>query len=251
MSDWTRDYFERGYAQRWGLLTVTEQIRRETRSLWERFQLRSDARVVDLGCGHGRYALAFAERGATVVGVDSAVNLLLHARRFGLERGLHARWVRGDMCGIPLRSGFFDAALIMDAYGFFDTEDENEGVLVEAARLLVPGGCLVMKVVNGGPILASFRTADREERDGTVVTISRTLALQPARMIERVSISGSRGNGQYERRQRLYRAEELSGAANRAGLSVVGVFEDAHGARFEPAVSPTMWVVGQRGSAPP
>ena len=89
MSDWTRDYFERGYAQRWGLLTATEQIRRETRSLWERFQLRSGARVVDLGCGHGRYALAFAERGATVVGVDSAVNLLLRAGRFGMELGLH------------------------------------------------------------------------------------------------------------------------------------------------------------------
>ena len=249
MSDWTPEYFERGYQQRWGPLTATEQIRRETSSLWERFQLRSGARVVDLGCGHGRYALAFSERGATVVGVDSAVNLLQHARRFGMELGLHAHWVRGDMRGVPLRSGFFDAAIVMDAFGFFETEDENEGVVVEAARLLVPGGYLAIKVVNGGPILASFRTADREERDGTIVTISRTLASQPARMIEQVSISGSRGNGQYERRQRLYRAEELSGAANRAGLSVVGVFEDAHGARFEPAVSPTMWVVGQRGHA--
>jgi len=72
----------------------------------------------------------------------------------------------------------------------------------EAARVLAPGGWLVLKVVNGQPILASFRDADREERDDVVVAISRTLALEPARMIERVSISGSRGDGQYERRQR-------------------------------------------------
>jgi SAM-dependent methyltransferase len=249
MSDWTREYFERGYAQRWGLLPVTDTIRRETSSLWDRFQLPSGARVVDLGCGPGRYALAFAGRGAKVVGVDSAVSLLRQARRVGVELGLPAHWLRGDIRSVPLRSGLFDVAVVIDAFGFFEAEDENEEVVIEAARLLVPGGGLVMKVVNGGPILAQFREADSEERDGTVVTISRTLALDPARMIEQVSVSGSRGNGRYERRQRLYRAEELSAAAKRAGLSVVDVFGDAHGARFEPAVSPTIWIIGQRGHA--
>lgn len=251
MSDWTGEYFERGYAQRWGPLPVTDNVRRETSHLWSRLQLRSRARVVDLGCGNGRYALAFAEHGADVVGVDSAVTLLLEAKRRGSELGLPAHWVLGDMRDVPLRPESCDAVVVMDAFGFFEGEDENERVLAEAARVLVPGGCLALKVVNGEPILASFRHADREERDGVVVGISRTLTLEPARMIERVSISGSRGNGQYERRQRLYRADELSAGAKRVGFTIAGVFADAYGARFEPTTSPSMWVISQRGHEQP
>jgi ubiquinone/menaquinone biosynthesis C-methylase UbiE len=249
MSDWTGEYFERGYAQRWGLLPVTDSIRRDTSGLCDRLELRPGARVLDLGCGPGRYALAFAEQGAEVVGVDSAVALLLQAKRFASERSVRAPWVRGDMRRVPLLAESCDAVVVMDAFGFFDPDSENEQILAEAARVLVPGGCVVLKVVNGEPVLASFRHTDREERDGVVVTISRTLSLEPARMIERMSVTGSRGNGQYERRQRLYRADEVSGGATRAGLVVLGMFADAHGARFEPATSPTMWAILQRPHA--
>jgi hypothetical protein len=146
---------------------------------------------------------------------------------------------------LPLRPKSFDAALLMDAFGFFETDEENETVLREAAHVLVVGGRLALKVVNGGPILDAFRETDREERDGTVVMISRTLSLAPPCMTERISVSGSRGNGTYARRQRLYRVEDVCAALMRAGLSVVGVFASPNGAPFEPTTSATIWIVGQ------
>jgi SAM-dependent methyltransferase len=249
MPDWAGEYFERGYAQRWGLLPVTDSIRRDASGLWDRLRLRSGARVLDLGCGHGRYGLAFAERGADVAGVDVAITLLLQAKRFASEGGLRARWVRGDMRRVPLRSESCDAVVLMDAFGFFDAEHENERALAEAARVLVPGGRVALKVVNGERILADFRHADREERDGVIVTISRTLLPEPARMIEQVSVSGVRGSGQYERRQRLYRADDVSAAATRAGLVTLDMLADANGSTFEPATSPTMWVILERTHA--
>jgi len=133
----------------------------------------------------------------------------------------------------------------MDAFGFFEAEEGNETVLREAAHVLVPGGRLGLKVVNGGPILDAFRETDREERDGTVVTISRTLTSAPPCMLERISVSGSRGEGSYERRQRLYRVEDVCAALVRAGFSVVGVFASPDGTAFEPTTSGTMWVIGQ------
>ena len=133
----------------------------------------------------------------------------------------------------------------MDAFGFFDTEDENEAVLREAARVLTSGGRLALKVANGGQILDSFRETDREERDGMVATVSRTRSFDPPRMTERISVRGSRGNGEYERRQRLYREDEVRAALERVGLSAVDVFASPAGARFE-STSPTMWIVAQR-----
>ena len=138
---------------------------------------------------------------------------------------------------------------MMDAFGFFDTEEEHEAVLREAARVLTIGGRLVLKIVNGGPILSAFRETDREERDGVVISVSSTLTIDPPRMTQRISVSGPRGQGEYERRQRLYRVEELCAALEHVGFAIVGVFANPDGATFEPTVSSTIWIVGQRGGA--
>ena len=249
MPDWSREYFERGYAQRWGLPPPSDHVRLEAGCLWDLLQLTPSARVIDIGCGHGRHALALAERGADVAGIDFAVALLVRARHLAADLRIQARWIRGDMRRLPLRSECVGAAVLMDAFGFFETEEENEAVLREAARVLIAGGRLGLKVVNGGHLLDAFRETDRQERDGAVITISRTLTSRPARMKERISVSGIRGDGEYERRQRLYRVEELRAALERVGFSVVGALASPDGTAFEPATSPTMWIVGQRRGA--
>jgi ubiquinone/menaquinone biosynthesis C-methylase UbiE len=248
MSDWAREYFERGYAQRWGLPGPSDQVRVEANGLYDWLQLSPTSRVIDIGCGHGRHAAALAERGPDVIGVDFAVALLNRARHLTAESRTHVRWIRGDMRSLPLRSECAGGAVVMDAFGFFETEEEDEAVLREAARVLTNGGRLGLKVVNGDPVLDTFRERDREERDGTVVSVYRTLTLDPPRMTERISISGSRGRGEYERRQRLYGIEELRAALEHAGFAIVGVFARPDGTPFEPKLSATMWIVGQRGN---
>jgi cyclopropane fatty-acyl-phospholipid synthase-like methyltransferase len=80
MPDWAREYFERGYAQRWGLPALSDQVRLEANGVYNLLQLSPASRVIDIGCGHGRHAVALAERGADVIGLDFAVALLSRAR---------------------------------------------------------------------------------------------------------------------------------------------------------------------------
>src|SRR6187397_95948 len=101
--DWTREYFERGYGQRWGLLPPSERVRREAEALWNLLQLSPASRVIDIACGHGRHALALADCGADVVGLDFAVSLLNRARQLADDLHIRARWVRGDMRHLPLQ----------------------------------------------------------------------------------------------------------------------------------------------------
>src|SRR5215831_16145472 len=131
MTGWIQDYFERGYAQRWGLTPITDHIQVEVKGLWKHLNLSPTSRVVDVGCGHGRHALALAQHGPAVVGVEFAADLLTRARHLGAQLGARAHWVQGDMRRLPLRSAYFDAAIFMDAFGFFDAEEENEAVLAE------------------------------------------------------------------------------------------------------------------------
>jgi hypothetical protein len=88
---------------------------------------------------------------------------------------------------LPLESGIAGVAILTDSFGLFETDEENEAVLHEAARILSLTGRLLLKVVNGAPILESFRATDRERRDGTIVAISRTLAHEPPQMTERMT----------------------------------------------------------------
>jgi ubiquinone/menaquinone biosynthesis C-methylase UbiE len=244
--DWTREYFERGYGQRWGLRPPSDQVRREAEGLCSVLQLSASSRVIDIGCGHGRHALALAERGAEVVGLDFSGALLSRARQLERELGIRASWIRGDMRRLPFRSECAGGAILMDAFGFFDTEDENEAVLREVARVLRTGGRMALKVVNGGLVIDDFRGTEREERDGSIVSVVNTLTFDPPRLTQRLSVSGNRGEGEYERRQRLYRIDELRAALEDAGFSVVDVLGSLDGAPFDPAVSSAMWIVAQR-----
>lgn len=246
MSDWAQEYFERGYTQRWGVPPITDQTRLEVNGVSKHLNLAPSSRIVDIGCGLGRHAVALAQRGSKIIGVDFAVALLIEAQHLGAELGAQVHWVRGDMRRLPLRSEYFDAAILRDAFGFFEAEEDNEAVLTDVERILVPHGRVCLKVVNGGLILAKFRANDCEEREGTVVTISRTLVLEPPRMREKITVNGSRGIGEYERRQRLYRPAEIYNMVERAGFSILGVFANTDGTPFQPAVSRAMWLIGER-----
>jgi hypothetical protein len=111
-------------------------------------------------------------------------------------------------------------------------------------------GLALWALVNGGLVLDDFRETASEERDGVVVSVSNTLTLDPPRLTQRIKVSGTRGQGEYERRQRLYRGDELRTAVEDAGFSVVGVFADTDGSPFDPTASSTMWIVGQRRPTP-
>jgi hypothetical protein len=68
-------------------------------------------------------------------------------------------------------------------------------------------------------------------------------------MVERVSVRGIGGDGEYERHQRLYRADELRDALHNAGFTDVGLFARPDGTSFEPALSPAIWIAARRSAA--
>jgi malonyl-CoA O-methyltransferase len=106
----------------------------------------SGARVADLGCGTGRYALQLARFGAReVAGIDLSPEMLRVARRKS-ERSedgpLPVTWREGDLCGcLPAEDNTFDAAVCALVVSFLPELAEP---FHEIARVLRPGGTLVV-----------------------------------------------------------------------------------------------------------
>jgi SAM-dependent methyltransferase len=96
--------------------------------------LRSGERVLDLGCGAGKFSLYAAGRGALACGIDIAP--------YFLPRALETiDLVRGDLRRLPFRKAAFPKAYSLDVLEHLDQEGVCE-VLVEAGRTLEPGGAL-------------------------------------------------------------------------------------------------------------
>ena len=111
--------------------------------------------VLDLGCGDGTTALPAAERGANVLGVDIAENLVEAGNRRASEAGLeNLRFVQGDarnLDGIPDDS--FD--LVVSMFGAMFAPDPDQ-VAKEMVRVTRPGGRVVMgNWIPGDPTLVA------------------------------------------------------------------------------------------------
>jgi len=89
--------------------------------------------VVDLACGTGDLCELVEARGARVVGVDFALQMLKQGR----QRGLGFRSVQGDGEWLPFRSGSVDVVTCGFALRNFVS---LAAVLREVARVLKPGG---------------------------------------------------------------------------------------------------------------
>lgn len=98
------------------------------------------ARVLDLGCGTGRLALAMAAAGHRVTGVDPAGASLAIARR---KPGADAvRWVEGT--SRVLGEHAFDVTTMTSHVAQFVVTDADwHALLADLRRALVPGGRLV------------------------------------------------------------------------------------------------------------
>ncbi|MDO3640164.1 class I SAM-dependent DNA methyltransferase [Mycolicibacterium arseniciresistens] len=98
------------------------------------------SRVLDAGCGTGRVAIALAERGHTVVGVDVDAGMLSAAR----AKQPALTWIEADLAdlGAHLRD-VFDLAVMAGNVMIF-VEPGTEGrVLGAVADRLAAGGLLV------------------------------------------------------------------------------------------------------------
>lgn len=91
-------------------------------------------RVLDVGCGSGRYCIELAARGAAqVVGVDLSPQMLELAERLAKERRVHeqCRFLQKDIIDYEAEEPF-DAVIAM---GFFDYVQQPEQVLVHLRSL--------------------------------------------------------------------------------------------------------------------
>ena len=99
-------------------------------------------RLLDIGTGTGRVLELLAPRVCQGLGVDASKAMLALARARLAQPGLAHCAVRlADMYRLPLADGSFDTAVLQMVLHY---AEHPEGAVAEAARVLAPGGRLII-----------------------------------------------------------------------------------------------------------
>ena len=120
---------------------IARQVEEDEAVFVERLNVTPGMKVLDVACGTGNTAIPMARRGADVIGVDIAPNLLAQARERARAEGVRARFEEGDAEQLAFADGAFD--LVVSVFGAMFAP-RPERVAAELTRVCRSGGRIAM-----------------------------------------------------------------------------------------------------------
>jgi SAM-dependent methyltransferase len=151
---------------------------RFNRDLFLELVPRPPARVLDLGCGEGRFSRDLKALGYDVAGVDRSPTLVAAAREADPTLEVH----EADAASLPFGDASFDVVI---AFMSLQDMDDLEGAVREAARVLADGGTLCLAVVHPLNSAGEF-----ESRDDDAAFVIRGTYLDESYYTDRVERDG-------------------------------------------------------------
>lgn len=129
--------------------------------------LKPGDRLLDVGCGPGRHAIALARKGVRVVGIDISPRFLDLARASASEEGATLSLFQMDALQMPFEDEF--DAVISICEGAFGLGLDDLGILRGMTRALKPGGHLALAAPNTFYVLRDLEDPDEFDPVGSLL----------------------------------------------------------------------------------
>ncbi len=108
--------------------------------------LSENSKILEAGCGAGRLVDEATKRGYRVVGMDYSYGMLLKASSIcNHQDELSVAFLQGDIEALPYKDFSFDVIVCLGVVAYLKSEYV---ALHELARVLKPGGILIISIVN-------------------------------------------------------------------------------------------------------
>lgn len=219
---WYATFFGEDYLRIYAPTLTPDRTERETDQIVELLELSPGSEILDLCCGHGRHAIALAERGYRVTGQDLSTPFLEKAQLHADEAGVQLRLVHSDMRHIPFEEDFDAVINMFSAFGYLESEEEDQKVLVQVQKALKPGGRFLLETVHQTWLARNFQSRGWHIGSGdTIVLEQREWNLLTGRNEATVTLVQPDGTRlEHGHAMRIYTAAELVRMVTEARLTI-------------------------------
>ncbi|MFB0527476.1 MAG: class I SAM-dependent methyltransferase [bacterium] len=108
--------------------------------------LSKSSKILDVGCGAGMMAKEVANIGYEIFGMDYSYNMAKKAKAScNVNTKSDAKFLQGDIESLPFKASIFDTVLCLGVITYLKSEQK---ALHEMARVLKPGGTLILSTLN-------------------------------------------------------------------------------------------------------
>ncbi len=235
-ADWWFEFFSNpDYLHIYGKTTNAKRTRTELKFAEKVLGWDKDHWILDAPCGQGRHTWELYRRGHRVVGLDISEYLLGVAHRQKRLWEKHPCFVRGGLSRIPFASNSIHWAMsIFSSFGYGETEEENLNILREYGRVLVPGGKVLIDVMNRHHIVRFLSPVYRHKKGGLAIREERTIIHEGRRLSNQITVTDPNGEQRrYNYVPWLFNGWELSWMAQQAGLEPEAVYGNFDGRKYE------------------
>jgi SAM-dependent methyltransferase len=224
--DFFKDDYLKVYATAPGRSFTAARDLAETAFVERALSLKPGMELLDLCCGQGRHAVPLAGSGIRVTGLDLSPELLDLAANAASEAGVSLELVKADMREIPYQSRYDAVINMFTAFGYLESDQEDQRVLHSVAHALKPGGRLLMDMLNREWVVRNYVQNDwHEGEDGTLFLEHRELDLLTSRNHVTFTIippqGPSRRGGHIIR---LYTLTEMGAMLRAAGMEIEATY---------------------------
>lgn len=229
--DYVRIYAHRG----------PEEAQQYIQALLKFVDIPDDAAVLDLCCGFGRHLEFLCRQGLNAFGCDLSLDLLSLS-----NPNLGARVSRADMRALPyLDQTFGQVFSFFTSFGYFEQDDENGRVIHEIARVLQPGGGVILDFLNPHHVRANLVPEDLQEIDGLEVRQLRRIDDETNTVNKELIVTEGTEERRYYERVKLYEEDHFRAFFDAAGLRLRHVLGNPDGTVYA-ADSKRMIMIGTK-----
>lgn len=143
---WYEQFYSKDFMDVVGFASE-EKTEQEVRFVIEALNCPKGSKILDLCCGYGRHSYLLAKSGGCdVTGFDLSDDYLKIARdRYSAP---NLTFMKGDMREIPFENHFDAVVNLFTSFGYFESDGENEAVILQVNKALRVGGLFLLDYEN-------------------------------------------------------------------------------------------------------
>lgn len=231
MKDWFKDWFASGEYHK----VYKHRDSKDAVLFWDtfssRFNINSDAFILDAACGPGRYFNMLLEKNFKVAGFDLAMPLLKIARSHKPDNIENPMLFRADLREAAFRVKFDLILNMFTSFGYFESDEDNFRFITNCREYLTDNGIFVLDYMNE-TLVRNNLVPHSEKMIGDKKVVEER-SINNGRVEKIINIYSGDDKTSFMESVKLYNKEELVSAITKPGYSIKEIWGSYAGEDFD------------------